>query len=478
MQDNITTNESKTENHLDHLKLKPNPSPTKRPTRRIGVVLLGVGLLATAGFFGIHQVTNNSSKTGRSQARGKGRQGPPVVTVAKASQKTVPVQLQAIGNVQAESTVSVTPQVGGVITGVFFKKGQEVKKGQLLFTIDDRTQQASIQQAQGNLARDLAQVQQYRATLGKDLTLVKQAQANLAKDQAQAQLAQSQARRYGDLYRQGAVSQDQAQQYSTNRQATAATLQADIQAIANAQAAIKVDEAAIQNAQGVVKADEGALRSAQVQLSYSKIYAPISGIAGNVVVNQGNVVQPGNSGTNQSSTTQTNTNALVTISQIRPIQVSFSVPEANLPDIQNYMKNNKLTVEATLPNSNTPPIKGTLYSVNNTVDNTTGTIQLIGEFNNPQGQLWPGQYVNTTLKLTTIPNATVVPSQAVQNGPNGQFVFVVKPDKKVQNVPVTIGSTVNGFTVIKSGLQPGQTIVTDGQANLISGNKVQIKTKS
>ena len=315
MQDNIP-NESSAENHVE---LRLNPTPTKRT----GVVLVSVGLLAALGFLGIHTIANKphaSGSSGRSQA--KGRLGPPPVTVGTVTQKTVPVQLQEIGNVLAESTVSVTPQVGGIISGVFFKKGQEVKKGQLLFTLDERTEQASIQQAQGTLAKDLAQVQQYRATLAKDLTAIRQAQANLLKDQAQAQYAKAQAVRYGNLYKEGAISQDSAQQYSTNRLSTTATLQADRDAIANAQAAIKVDQATIQNAQGVVKSDQGVLQNAQVQLSYTKIYAPINGRVGNLLVNQGNVVQANS------------TTALATIDQIHPIQVSFSVPEANLPDIQ------------------------------------------------------------------------------------------------------------------------------------------------
>ncbi len=484
MLDNIPK-ESSAENHEE---FKQNPPSTKR----IGFVLLGLMLFATLGFFGLRTV-NKPNRTERSQR--SGRQGQSMitpVTVATVSQKTVPVQLQAIGNVQAESTVSVTPQVGGKITGVFFKKGQEVKKAQLLFTLDDQPQIAAIQQAKGTVARDLAQVQQARATLAKDQGLVqqaratlakdqglvRQAQATLAKDEAQAQYAQAQSNRYSKLYKQGAISQDQAQQYSTNSQASAATLRSDREAIANAQEVVKGDQVAIANAQEVVKgdqaaiknaeavvtSDEGALKNAQVQLSYTKIYAPIDGRAGDILVTQGNVVQTNNS-----------TNPLVKISQIRPIQVSFSVPETQLLEIQKYMKDNKLTVNVTFPNSKTPPIQGVLTFVNNTVDNTTGTIQLISNFDNAQGQLWPGQFVNTTLTLTTKPNATVVPSQAVQNGPNGQFVFVVKPDMTVENVPVTVSSTVNELNVIEKGLQPGQKVVLDGQANLISGNKIRIK---
>jgi multidrug efflux system membrane fusion protein len=477
-----------------------HPSPKARSPKRIGLALLGVALLVTLGFFGFHAVvkpktgsgSGSGSRSGRSRDRGS--QVTPV-TVAKVTQKTVPVQLQAIGNVQAESTVSVTPQISAQITGIFFKKGQDVKKGQLLFSLDDQTQLAAIQQSRGTVAKDQAQVQQARAnlakdqglveqaraTLARDQGLVRQAEATLAKDEAQAQYAQAQSTRYNNLYKQGAVSQDQAQQYSTNSQVSAATLQSDREAIANAQQVVKGDQVAIENAQAVVKGDQaaienaqavvsgdlGALKNVEVQLSYAKVYAPIDGRAGDILVQQGNVVQANNS-----------TNPLVKIAKINPIQVSFSVPETNLPTIQKYMQNNKLPVAVSVPNGNGRPIQGVLTFVNNTVDNSTGTIQLMGTFDNPDGQLWPGQFVNATLTLTTEPNAIVVPSQAVQNGPNGQFVFVVKPDMTVQNVPVTVSSTVGELSVVQKGLQPGDTVVTDGQANLISGSKVQLKSTS
>lgn len=458
--------------------------------RRIGVTIIGVLLLATLGFLGVRVGTAKPDKADKYGAR---KQQVTPVTVATVTQKTVPVQLQAIGNVQAASTVLVTPQASGRITGVYFKKGQEVNKGKLLFTLDDRTQTASLQQAQATVAKDQAQVQQARATLAKDLGqieqaratlakdqgLVQQAQATLAKDEAQALYAQAQNNRYSQLYKQGAVSQDQAQQYFANSRVSAATLQSDREAIANAQAVVtsdrvaienaqavvKGDRAAIENAQAVVSADEASLKNALVQLSYSKIYAPINGRAGNILVTEGNVVQANS------------TNPLVTIAQIRPIQVSFSVPESNLPEIQKHMENGKLKVAVTFSGNNAP-IQGVLSFVNNTVDNATGTIQLIGDFDNAQGRLFPGQFVNTTLTLTQEPNAIVVPAQAVQNGPNGQFVFVVKPDSTVENVPVTVSSSIKGLDVVQKGLQPGDRVVTDGQANLVSGSKIRIKTAS
>lgn len=478
-------------NDLTENSIEPELSraPKKRSPKKISLVILGMLLLGGLVFFGIHAGAAKSDKTEKS---GRNRQQVTPVTVAMVTQKTVPVQLQAIGNVQSGSTVSITPEASGRVIGVYFNKGQDVKKGQLLFTLDNRSQTAAIQQAQGivvkdqaqvqqaraTLARDLGQVDQARATLIKDQALVRQAQATLAKDQAQAQFAQGQSDRYGALYKKGAISLDQAQQYVSNSKSATATLQADREAIANAEAVLKSDrvaltnagavvqgdQAAIANAQAVVRSDQGALDNTKVQLSYAKIYAPIDGRAGNILVTLGNVVQANS------------TTPLVTLTQIRPIQVAFSIPETNLPQVQKYMQNGKLKVDVTFPNDQTHSVPGTLTFVNNTVDNTTGTIQLIGDFDNTQGNLFPGQFVNATLTLTEEPNATVVPSQAVQNGPDGQFVFVVKPDMTVENVPVTVSNSINGLDVVEKGPQPGDKIVTDGQANLVSGSKIRIKT--
>ena len=555
-----TDSQPQLEGNLTEADDRPLAKPSKRiaetevgrssrrgvSARLIGLLLLG-GLLVAGVSAVWMRVKTPSAKPDR--LGGKGAQITPV-TVATAVQKTVPVQLQAIGNVQAQNTVSVTAQVSGRITAVHFQKGQEVKKGQLLFTLDDRTQTAAIQQAQGVVAKDRALVQQARATLEKDTGqieqakatmdkdlaaveqakatlqkdtglieqakvtlqkdtgLVRQAQATQNKDRASSQYAQAQNSRYSGLYKEGAISQDQAQQYATSTQTSAATLQVDKEAIQSAQAVVrgdavaianaeavvkgdrmaiesaqavvrgdavaienagavvKGDLAAIENAEAVVTADQGALKNAEAQLSYTKIYAPMAGRAGDVLLTEGNVVQPSNN------------TPLVKISQINPIQVSFSVPEANLSDVQKYAQNGKLPVDVNFPNNLNHPIKGTLSFVNNTVDNTTGTIQLNGEFDNTEGKLFPGQYVNATLTLTQQQNATVVPDRAVQNGPNGQFVFLVKPDMTVENVPVTVGTSVNGFDVISKGIKPGDRIVTDGQANLVSGSKISIKTRN
>ena len=531
----------------------PESEPTdkivaKQPTQKVlakgRIALLLLGLLLVGGLGFLVWMRSQAPKTEKASPRGKLQVTP--VMVATVTKKTVPIELQAIGNVQSSSTVSVTAQAGGRITGVYFKKGQEVKKGQLLFSIDDRSQTASIQQAQGtvaksrsqvqqagsNLAKDRGVVEQARATLDKDRGVVEQARATLEKDQgvveqarmtlakdqgvveqarmtlekdqgavkqaiatltkdrAQAQYAAAQSQRYADLYKQGVISQDQAQQYATSSRATAATVDLDKQSIANAETAVKSDlvgienaettvksdlvgienagavvegdRAAIESAQAGVSADGGVLKNAQVQSSYTKVYAPIDGRAGNVLATIGNVVQANSD------------KALVTISTINPIQVAFSVPESNLPQIQKYADNGKLKVDVTFAGNNRP-ISGTLSFINNTVDNSTGSIQLIGDFNNADGKLFPGQFVNTTLTLSQQPNALVVPSQAVQTGPNGQFVFVAQEDDTVENMPVVVSNTINGLTVIQKGVEVGDEVVTDGQANLVSGSQIRIK---
>ena len=510
--DSAVVPESKT--HRSH----NSPFSRKAFTRkRLGFLLAGLLLLGGVGF-----VVNRSNEPKAEKADRKGKNQVTPVAVTKVIRKTVPVQVSAIGTVQADAAVSVTPQTGGRVTGVFFKKGQEVKKGDLLFTLDERSQTAAVQQATGTVAQAESQVQQTRATANKNLGLVKQAEATverdlglvaqaratlkkdqgllgqaqavLKKDQAQADFAMSQSKRYADLAASGAISRDLAQQYATNAAAAQATLQADREAIATALAVVKSDEIAIANAQSVVEIDRvgvenansvvngdaaaietaqavvstngGALSNAEVLASYTKIYAPIDGLAGNVLVPEGTVVQAnGNT-------------PLVVLQKIRPIQVAFSVPESNLPTIQKRMSGRNLKVDVTFAGNEKKPVSGTLSFINNTVDNTTGTIQLIGDFDNTDGKLFPGQFVNATMTLSQEVDATIVPSQAVQNGPDGQFVFRVKDDNTVENVPVTAIATIDGQSLIQKGVKPGDQVVTDGQGNLVTGSKIQVKEET
>ncbi len=215
------------------------------------------------------------------------------VTVAKAVQKNVPVEVQVIGNVEAYNTISVKAQVAGQLTQVHFKEGDYVKKGEVLFNIDPRPLQAALDQAKANLSRD-------RATLG-------QSQANLARDQAQAHYAESQSTRYAQLFQSGIISKDQAEQFRANADATAQ--------------AVAADRATIDSTKAAIESSQAQLENAQVQLSYCEIPSPINGRTGNLTVKQGNVVAA-------------NTMELMTINEIEPIYVTFSVPESQLTAIQ------------------------------------------------------------------------------------------------------------------------------------------------
>ena len=327
------------------------------------------------------------------------------MTVSVAAQKTIPIQLNAIGTVQAISTVAVRSQVEGTLTGVHFKEGQEVRRGALLFTIDPRPFQAELRRAEAALARDKVQVENARRDL----------------------------RRNEELFKAGLLARGQFDQIRTNAEALEATF----------------------------RADEAAVENAKLQLGYTRIRSPLNGRTGNLNVNQGNLVRAND------------TVPLVAINQIHPIYVSFSVPQQDLSEIQKYAQAGPLRVEAAPPNG--AASQGTLTFLNNAVDPTTGTIQLKGTFPNDDRALWPGQFVHVTLTLTEQPNAIVIPSQAVQAGQKGSYVFVVKEDSTVESVPVAVARTVGQEAVIEKGLAPGQQVVTDGQLRLRPGTRVEIK---
>jgi multidrug efflux system membrane fusion protein len=202
------------------------------------------------------------------------------------------------------------------------------------------------------------------------------------------------------------------------------------------------------------------VENSTVQLSYTAIRSPIDGRTGNLTVKQGNIVSP-------------NVMELMTIAEVHPIYVTFSVPESQLSDIKRYMAKGKLQVTAHPQDSAADSETGVLTFIDNTVDPTTGTIKLKGTFQNADNKLWPGEFVRVTLQLTTRPNAIVVPNQAVQTGQDGQFVYVVKQDRTVEMRPVVTGTRVDQDLVVDSGLKPGETIVTEGQLRLAPGSRVQ-----
>jgi multidrug efflux system membrane fusion protein len=384
------------------------------------------------------------------------------VTTGSVTRKTVPVEIKAIGNVEAYSAVSIKALVGGELVKVNFREGQDVQKGELLMVIDPRPLEAALKQAEANLARDLAQVKQVDANLARDLAQVKQAEANLARDLAQAKYAEEDAKRYAFLVEKNYVAKQQYDQLLANAQALAATVQADRAAIENAQAAVQADRAARENAQAAVRASREAVENARLQLEYCYIRSPLNGRTGNLFLKQGNIIKA-------------NDVPIVTINQINPIYVNFSVPEQYLPEIKKYMAAGPLKVTAAIPSDEKIPEEGVLSFVDNTVDTATGTIRLKGTFENKNRRLWPGQFVNVALTLTLEPNAILVPSRAVQTGQEGQYVFVVKADHTVEMRLVIVGRSLNQETVIVGGLTGGETVVTDGQLRLFPGAKVEIK---
>jgi membrane fusion protein, multidrug efflux system len=390
---------------------------------------------------------------------------PVPVAVAAVERKTVPLQIQAIGSVEAYAVVSIKAQVGGELVSVHFKEGQDVGKGDLLFSIDPRVYEAALAQAEANLAKDRGLVQQARAVLERDQSRVSQARAGLLRDQAQAKNAEVQERRYADLLKRGLIAQEQYDGIRTTAESLAATVHADEADVKSAEDTVRADEAAARSAEQAVRADEAAVENAKVQLGYTTIRSPIDGRVGSLMLNQGNVVRAG--GTSDST--------LIVINQVQPIYVSFTVPQQQLPSVKRYMAEAKLVVEAT-PAGEPRPLRGVVTFVDNAVDAATGTIRLKGTFANEEKRLWPGQFVNVALTLSTEPNAIVVPSQAVQTGQQGQqYVFVVKSDSTVENRPVVIARSQGSETIITKGLEAGESVVIDGQARLVPGAKVEVR---
>jgi multidrug efflux system membrane fusion protein len=347
-----------------------------------------------------------SACKGEGQAKQPAGRPPVPVVVSSVSQRTIPIEVRAIGNVEPFSTISVKSQVGGELQSVFFTEGDMVKKGQKLFQIDPRPAEETIRQLEANLARDTAQ----------------------------AKNAETDAERYKELAKEGVIARQQYETVAANAAALKATL----------------------------AADEAAISNAKLQLLYTTIYSPIDGKTGNLMVKEGNLVKA-------------NDVALVTINQIEPIYVTFSVPEIELPAIRRRMSSN-LVVRAYAPGES-EPATGTLTFIDNAVDQTTGTIRLKGTFPNKEHRLWPGQFVNVVLTVGQQPNAVLVPSQAVQAGQQGQYVYVIDASKKAQMRTVSVGRSVGEETAV-IGVQPGESVVIDGQSRLTPGTAVQVVTKS
>lgn len=342
----------------------------------------------------------------RGQGRGPGQQTIPVA-VAAAVSKNMPVYLTGLGSVQAFYTVTLKPRVDGQVNQVYFKEGQDVKKGELLVQIDPRPYQVAVSQAQ----------------------------ATLYKDQAQLTIAKRNFERYQDLFKQGVV----ARQDFDAQESTYGALE------------------------GTVRADQAAVDNAKLNLAYCHITSPISGRVGLRQVDPGNMVHASDA------------NGLLVITQLRPITTIFTIPEDNLPQVvmAEHAHAKALEVDAFSRDNQTKLATGTLTTINNQIDQTTGTVKLKAVFDNQDGLLWPNQFVNARLLLDVKKNAVVIPAAAIQRGVQGTFVFVVGQDNTAQIRQVKIGVTDGNLIAVDSGLTPGEQVVTDGQDKLQAGSKVQ-----
>jgi multidrug efflux system membrane fusion protein len=338
---------------------------------------------------------------------GAARKAPTVPVVAAiVEQREVPVQLHAIGNVRAKSTVAVKARVTGQIAKIHFNEGQDVKEGDVLMNMDPAPFEVVLAQAK----------------------------ARLAQATTQAGIAQRQAERYTNLVTTGGVSREEVD----NLKSTA--------------------DAAGSN----TEAAEAAVKEAELQLSYCTVRSPLTGRAGRRVVDAGNVVKADETD-------------LVVINQLKPIEVIFSVPEQHFADIQRYMKENKLKVSITPTHGAAKAIDGVLSFVDNAIKPATGTLEVKATMPNEDLALWPGQYGEIALTLTTQPNAIVVPATAVQTGQNGQYVFVIKEDSTAEYREVQMDRTLGTEAIIAKGLNKGEQVVIDGQLRLTPGSKVEIK---
>jgi len=329
------------------------------------------------------------------------------VKVAAAVRKTVPVQLQAVGTVEAYATVSVKSRIDGELMKVHFREGQDVKKGDPLFTIDPRPYEVALREAQARLERDAAL----------------------------ADKAELDTRRYAELVAKNYVSSDKYEQYRANFEALRAS----------------------------VAADRASVDRARLQLEYCHIKAPMAGRTGRLLVDEGSQIKANDDKT-----------SMVEIAQILPINVAFAVPQQYLSEVKTRMVQGPLKVEAFVPEDQKGPEEGNLSFLDNKVNSQTGTVMLKGTFANTDRRLWPGQFVSTVLTLASRPDAVTIPSQAVQVGQEGQFVYVVKPDMTVEMRPIALGVTLGDDVVVEKGLSADEKVVTEGQLRLVPGAKVRI----
>jgi multidrug efflux system membrane fusion protein len=386
----------------------PFPSPPARRRRWPWAVAAIVIVAAAAGYW---YWTGRAAET---PAAGGPRGDPSAralpVVAAPARNGSIDVYLNALGTVTPRNVVVVKPRVDGQLMRVAFKEGQIVKAGELLAEIDPRPFQVQLTQATGQMAKDQA--------------LLKNAQLDVE--------------RYRTLLAQDSISKQQ----------------------------VDTQEALVRQYQGTVESDQGAIDSAKLQLTYSRVTAPIAGRVGLRQVDPGNVVHASDA------------NGIVVIAELQPISVVYPIPEDSVQRVMARMQTGEsIVVEAWDRDQKTKLATGRLVSVDNQIDTTTGTVKLKAEFANANLALFPNQFVNIRMLVETLADATLVPSAAIQRGAPGTFVFVVKDDRSVSVAPVKLGPVQGETTAIASGLAPGAIVVVDGADKLREGAKVELVTR-
>ena len=376
---------------------------------------------------------------------------PAPVTVSDAAVQDVPVYLDAIGKTVARETVAIQPQVSGRILKIHFADGANVKKGDMLFTIDPAPFEAAVSEVQANVTKSVA--------------LRKQAEANLNRDLAVSKWNALQVKRYAQLVSAGVVPREQYEQLAATADSSNATVEAD--------------KAAVHSAEESIKADNAAVDRAKVQLNYCYIKSPIDGRAGQRLVDVGNVVNPGGSSSNNTSVAANSngppSGALLVIERLDPIYADFTISQNDLTKVQEQMHAGTLKTEVRLPETE-EMVAGQLTFLDNSVQNQTGQVNLRATVPNGARTFWPGRFVNIRLVLNTIRGAVLVPATAPQMSAKGSYVYVVKADMSVDQRQVTLGQRHGDQIVIEQGLQSGERVVTNGQVGVTPGGKVRIET--